>query len=139
MFADDSRLTKVITNEDDDDTFQGDLEEVYSWSKEKNMLFNVAKFEVYGKHKELRDNYNYLSPESENIIERKESLRDLGVVMNANATFIDHINKVCNSVNQKAGWVLRTFNSRDSQFMKSMWKQLIQGHIVYCSQLYQPI
>ena len=72
-----------------------------------------------------------MSPESENIIERKESLRDLGVVMNENTTFVDHINKVFNSVSQKAGWVLRTFNSRDSQFMKSMWKQLIQ--------LYQPI
>ena len=34
LFADDTRLTKVITNGDDAETFQGDLEEVYSWSKE---------------------------------------------------------------------------------------------------------
>ena len=98
LFADDTRLTKVITNEDDAETFQGDLEEVYSWSKENNMLFNGAKFELlqYGKNEELKNNYNYLSPESEDMIERKESLRDLGVVMNENATFVDHINKVCN-------------------------------------------
>ena len=58
--------------------------------------------------------------------------------MNEQATFQDHINKVCNTVNKKAAWILRTFNSRGTNFMKTLWNQLVQGHIDYCSQLYQP-
>ena len=58
MFADDTRLTKLITNEEDADNFQGDLEEVYNWSKENNMLFIGVKFEVlqHGKNKESKNN-----------------------------------------------------------------------------------
>ena len=104
------------------------------------MIFNGTKFELlqHGKNEELKNMYNYLSPNSEEIILRKEVLRDLGVLMNEQATFQDHINKACNTVNKKAAWILRTFNSRGTNFMKTLWNQLVQGHIDYCSQLYQP-
>ena len=140
LFADDTRLTKIISSEQDAEDFQKDLEKIFLWSKENNMLFNSTKFELlqYGKNEDLKNSYNYLSPDHENIIERKNVLRDLGVLMNDDATFEDQINKVCNTVNKKAGWVLRTFSSRGTFFMKTMWKQLLQPHIDYCSQLHQP-
>ena len=36
------------------------------------------------------------------------------------------------------GWILRTFRSRNKFFMKTMWKQILQPHVDYCSQLYFP-
>ena len=103
------------------------------------MEFNGSKFEVVkcGSNKTLKENTKYYSPENKEI-EDKESLRYLGVIMNNEANFKDHINKVCAQVTQKSGWVLITFSNRQSWFMKQMWKTLIQGHIDYCSQLYQP-
>ena len=59
--------------------------------------------------------------------------------MNEKADFTDHINSVCSKVKQKVGWILRTFINRDSQFLKFMWKTYVQGHIDYCSQLWQPL
>ena len=59
--------------------------------------------------------------------------------MNNKADFSDHVDKVCSKTSQKSGWVLRTFSCRSTQFMKTMWKTLIQGHIDYASQLYQPL
>ena len=41
-------------------------------------------------------------------------------------------------VRQKCGWILRTFYCRNTQFMKFMWKTLVQGYIDYCFQLYFP-
>ena len=73
------------------------------------------------------------------VIEEKEVLRDLGVMMNNQATFDDHIYKVCQSVKQKSVWILRTFKSRNPLFMKQLWKQLVQPHVDYCSQLYMPV
>ena len=140
LFADDTRLTKMIKNESDIENFQSDLDKVYQWSTDNNMIFNSTKFEVlkHGKNEDLKDDYNYLTPNNENLIERKEVLRDLGVLRNDKANFDDHINKVCTTVNQKVGWVLRTFQNRQLYFMKLIWKQLIQAHIDYCSQLWQP-
>ena len=59
-------------------------------------------------------------------------------MMNDRGNFTDHIAHVCSKVTQKSSWVLRTFQSRNINFMKFMWKTLIQGHIDYCSQLYFP-
>ena len=53
--------------------------------------------------------------------------------------FLDHIEKVCSKTSQKSGWILRTFSCRSTHFMKLMWKTLVQGHIDYASQLYQPL
>ena len=105
------------------------------------MAFNDSKIEVlrYGYNEDLKCVSSYLTPPADDIINVKSVLRYLGVIMNDKATWKDHIDKVCAQVNQKAGWVLRTFKCRTTTFMKQMWKSLVQGHIDYCSQLWQPI
>ena len=141
IFADDTRLTKVINEEEDLELFQDDLEKLYKWAAENNMAFNGSKFEVlrYGFNEDLKCVSNYMTPGAEDTIDVKSVLRDLGIMMNDQATWKDHIDKVCSQVNQKAGWVLRTFRCRTTSFLKQMWKSLIQGHIDYCSQLWQPL
>jgi hypothetical protein len=141
VFADDTRITKAVKTEEEAALLQEDLETLYTWAIDNNMAFNGSKFEVlrFGKNQELKDNTNYLTPEAEDLIEVKDVLRDLGIMVNDKANFEDHIDKVCAQVNQKAGWILRTFTCRRTWFMKLMWKTLVQGHIDYCSQLYQPI
>ena len=66
-------------------------------------------------------------------------MRDLGVLMSNTTSFSNHVNLVCKKVNQKSGWKLRTFQCRDTLFLKHMEKSLTQPHIDYCSQLYFPI
>ena len=59
------------------------------------------------------------------VIERFETLRDLGVIMSETATFDAHLEHVCTKVRQKTGWVLRTFYTRKLSFMKTIYKSLI--------------
>ena len=92
----------------------------------------------YGENKNLKIS-GYTKPGSTEEIAVKHVLRDLGVQVNDKADFSDHINKVVTQVSQKAGWILRTFATRSTPFMRMMWKTLVQGHIDYCSQLYQPL
>ena len=109
-------------------------------ARRNNMLFNAKKFELlrYGNKTNLKTS-SYSQPNSSEKITVKNVLRDLGVEMSDNATFTEHINKVCCKASQKAGWILRTFACRQTWFMKLMWKSLVQGHIEYSSQLYQPL
>ena len=104
------------------------------------MLLNGTKFEIlrYGQNKDLKNGTMYFTPGMDEVIEEKESLRDLGVMMTNSASFNNHINLVCKKVIQKSGWIFRTFKSRDTFFLKYMWKSLIQPHVDYCSQLYMP-
>ena len=140
LFADDTRIMRKVKLEDDVEDLQADLQKLYQWQEDNNMAFNGSKFEVlrYGKNTTLKDSTFYLTPNYENIIEEKESLRDLGIIMANDASFSQHIEKVCSKVKQKSGWIMRTFQTRKTWFMKMMWKTLVQGHVDYCSQLYFP-
>ena len=44
-FADDTRVAKGITNEEDVEALQTDLQAIFKWSDENNMKFNYTKFE----------------------------------------------------------------------------------------------
>ena len=140
MFCDDTRVSGPVDKKDDVEKLQDDLNLIYNWQSENNMLFNGKKFELlhYDPNKDLKFDTNYFTPEFEVIIEVKNTLRDLGIIMSDNANFKAHIVHVCAKVKQKCGWIMRTFSSRNSQLMKFRWKSLVQGHIDYCSQLYFP-
>ena len=92
---------------------QDDLDTLYAWQEQNNMAFSSKKFEVlrYGRNQELNKSTLYLTPGAENVIERKECLRDLGIQMSEDAKFSTHIELVCSKVCQKCGLILQTFNS----------------------------
>ena len=140
LFADDTRVTRKIETEDDVEELQQDLDKLYQWQEQNNMLFNGNKFEVlrYGTNRTIKESTSYFTPNYEEIIEEKDSLRDLGIIMSNDGAFSSHVEFVCGKVKQKSSWILRTFQSRNTWFMKYMWKTLVQCHIDYCSQLYLP-
>ena len=72
------------------------------------------------------------------IIEQFSTLRDLGIMLSDDGKFSEHIDKVIKTVRQKSGWIMRTFKSRKPDFLKQLWKTLLQCHIDYCSQLWKP-
>ena len=112
LFADDTRIIKPVMNPTDVEELQEDLEKLYQWQERNNMAFNSNKFEVlkYGWNQEIQDSTDYLTPNSENLIERKECVRDLGIQICDDAEFSSHIEHVSSKVRQKCGWILRTFN-----------------------------
>ena len=57
------------------------------------------------------------------------------MIVNNQGTFSDHVDHICSKVKQKSGWIFRTFQCRKPYFLKILWKQLIQPHFDYCSQL----
>ena len=140
LFADDTRIVKPVKDFDDVEDLQEDLETLYLWQDQNNMKFNGNKFELlrYGSNEDLKFSTNYLTPGAEELIDTKECLRDLGVMMSDDAKFTEHAYHVCSKFRQKYGWILRTFNCRKTFFLTFMWKPLVQGHIDYCSQLYFP-
>ena len=73
------------------------------------------------------------------VIEEFETIKDLGVIMNNQADFSDHIEKAVKKASHKMGWFLRTFFNRKLWFMRHMFKTLVMPHLGYCSQLWLPI
>ena len=141
VYVDDTKLIKAVKTENDVEDLQEDLDALYKWAEENNMKFNGKKFQVmrYGSDEDLKNDTLYFTENTENIVERQETIRDLGVMMSDDASFKDHIDKVMKKVRQKTGWVLRTFYSRKTMLMKTLFKTLILPHVDYCSQLWMPV
>ena len=89
-FADDTRLQRGITTEEDCEMLQDDLDKVYSWSEEVGMVFNAGKFELlrFWLDREAAPDILYLAPDG-GPIEEKDCLRDLGVRVSTDLTFSD--------------------------------------------------
>ena len=140
-YVDDTKVKQKVTSESDVEDLQKELIKLDNWAKVNNMEFNKGKFLVlrYGENEALKNETEYFSGEYDEIIERKESLRDLGVQLTDDGTFGEQIERVCKKARQKSGWLFRTFYSRNTQFLKQVFKSLVQPHIDYCSQLWTPL
>ena len=58
--------------------------------------------------------------------------------MSSDATFQTHIHNVVLKAKLMCGWILRTFATRASHVMLTLWKSLVQPILDYCSQLWSP-
>lgn len=138
-FADDTNISHVTSSEDDIQLLQQDLDKVYLWAQENNMTFNEAKFEALrcGPDQDLKLNAK-LYTEGGHEITPAPAVKCLGVSLSEDCSFHHHIAATVNKAKSMAGWVLRTFTSRDQELMLTVWRALIQPILDYCSQLWSP-
>jgi ribonuclease P/MRP protein subunit RPP40 len=139
-YVDDTRANRCITNPDTDcQILQDDLEGIYHWAEDVNMVFNSDKFEClrFWPGKSSKPDNQYLSPDN-TPIEEKLHLRDLGVEISSDLSFSMHIENTISASTRLVGWVLRTFRRRSKHVMMTIWKSLIQSKLDYCSQLWCP-
>ena len=122
-FADDTRLVKGIRNNSDQNEFQTELNKVYAWANENNMVFNDRKFEhlSFG----TADREVSYSSSSNTTIENKDSVKDLGIRVPNDLLFKLQIEELVAKGHRMSGFVLRTFTSRTKDFMRTMQKSLI--------------
>ena len=68
----------------------------------EDMIFNVDKLNVVsiGRKAELKKTYNYLTPGNDRIITDGSLVRDLGVMINEEGNYLDHISKVYSKILQ---------------------------------------
>ena len=98
-FADDTRVYTNITQIENSDSLQADLDYIYLWAINNNMLFNHQKFNYISFSSSMSSvNTNvYYSP-SLDIINPSENVIDLGITMSRNCSFDVHINILCKNV-----------------------------------------
>ena len=86
----------------------------------------------------MKENTLIFSPKYQEIIERKEVIKDLGILVDQDINYKAQYDAALSKTRQKYSWVLRTFSSRDPQFMRIMWTSLIQCHLDYGCILWAP-
>ena len=84
------------------------------------------------------NSYNvYVKPNKE-IINPSDNVLDLGIFMSSNCSFEFHINNLCKKCTGLSSLILRTFTTRDSITMMTLFKSLVLSRLDYGSQLCPP-
>ena len=135
-FADDTRIWKNIKTPEDSRILQDNIHKTVTWANRNNMQFNCKKFDHVGFGRNLQKS-DYFAGNNVKI-EKKSILRDLGVSISDDLLFKTHISSIVSKAYKMVGWILRTFKSRQTVVMMTLFKSLVVPLVEYCCPLWSP-
>ena len=147
-FADDTKLISEIVGLECTKLLQKDLYKVINWSTANNMELHENKFQLlsYTLNSSflLRqlpfypENYEYETPKG-HIIELKDTVKDLGVLVSSNRKWSAHIEHTVQSAQKMASWVLSAFRDRSSALMLTLFTTMVRSKLEYCCPVWNPV
>ena len=131
LFADDNKLFKIISSEYDALQLQDNISSKYNWSLKSLLKFHPDKcFSMSIKsNKESQVSQSYQM--NGKTLEKKRELKDLGVLIDDQLKFSNHISEKVNKANQTMGLIRRSFNHLDTTKFKLLYKRLVRPHVEY--------
>ena len=136
LFADDSKLYGTVTEAEDRESLQRDLDELGEWSAKWLLPFNEDKCSDihYGK-RNAQHNYTLNGKEIEKSTEEK----DLGVLFDSSLEFERHITSVTKKANSRLGIVRRGFRSLSEKPFCRLYKSLVRPLVEYANTVAHPV
>ena len=134
-FADDTKAGRIINTPEDRDRFQEDLNNLFKWAEEWQMLFNIGKCKVMhlGNKNSL---YKYHMNGVELEVTDKE--KDVGVYILPSLKPSVQVAKAAKKANQVLGQLLRTFTFRDKVHFVQLYVQRVRCLMEYAVQSWNP-
>lgn len=141
LFADDCKLYRTVSSEQDQKELQEDINRLCQWSKDWLLRFNIQKCKVvsYGNNLEkheysMKDNIN-----TTHTLKTDDEERDLGILFKSNLKFDEHISSLVNKANRIIGLIKRKFNYIDKDSFLTLYKALVRSHLDYGNLIYFPV
>jgi ribonucleases P/MRP protein subunit RPP40 len=133
MFANDVKLYKGISCENDLKIIQATLNKIYDWCNCKLWQINLspknALLYTLGKN-----NNKHQYTIGDNVLESFESCRDLGVLISHVGKFTSHIKQIVQTAYYKISVLLKTFQSGTNiDLLKKAYVSYVRPHLEYCS------
>ena len=134
-FADDTKTCGVADELKDCEALQKQVDKLYKWSVDWQMLFNKDKCKViHIGTNSLKFDYKL----GNNSLIKADSEKDLGVYINQTLSPSTHIAESVKTANRKLGQLLRTVSYRDRIHFVKLYKQDVRVHLEYCVQVWCP-
>ena len=139
LFADDAKLYSVVTS-NVDNRAQFSLNRAVDWSKVWKMIFNIIKCHHLHIGKKFTETTYTMESDGQQVeLEKVKNEKDLGVIIDQNLTFRDHITSKVNIANRNVGIVFRTFTYIDQEMFLNLYKSIIRPHLEYATPVWSPL
>ena len=138
LFADDTKIFRRILNKEDADALQSDLDALEEWSNIWLLRFNPEKCHVLslGKLEDTKftKRYKLYNNELDHVFEEK----DLGVTIDSNLSFEDHISSKVKIANAMMGLIRRSFSYLSCYLFRKLYLAFVRPHLEYAQVVWAP-
>ena len=137
LFADDNKVWKEITCKKDKEILQHDLDKIYQWSKIWLMNIHPEKSAHIhiGQEMDIPQFEYTIGPM---IVNYSTAEKDLGVTIDNNLNFGEHIIDKITKANKMAGWIRRSFQYMNKDIFVLLYKSLVRTHLEYAACVWSP-
>ena len=138
LFADDCLIYRNIRSTQDADLLQEDLDKVVNWSKTWGMQFNVRKCNILTVTRATKNKVKYSYKMDGQTLETTDSTPYLGVTINKNLEWNDHIDKTTAAANRMLGFLRRTMYKCPQDLKEKAYMTTVRPKLEYCSSIWDP-
>ena len=137
LFADDCVMYRTVKDDNDCNTLQEDLNKLAEWEKKWLMSFNPSKcstISITRKKKRITHDYSL----HDQVLERTEDATYLGVQLNSQLTWTNHINRTCSKANRNLAFLKRNLPIKSQHVKVAAYKGIVRPVTEYCSPVWSP-
>lgn len=143
LFADDAKIYKCIKNEIDFTQLNQCCKEIFEWSENWLMKLNFSKCKVlticHNRNKMVKYDYGFEIQNYGHVhLEHVDSIKDLGVLMDSDFSFEEHIHDKINMANKMLGIINRNFVDLDQNSFILLYKGMVRCHLEYAVSVWSP-
>ena len=139
IFADDLLFHKVIYGAEDFLALQEDVDSLANWINVHHLALNVRKCKsllVSRKHSHLSSQPVQILGQ---VLEKVQSYKYLGVLINSNLTWSDHISRVCLKARQQLGLLYHQFyGDSNTTTLRVLYITQVCPHLEYAIPVWDP-
>ena len=138
LYADDTKIFNTITSKNDAVDLQSDITKLEKWADEWMMKFHPGKCHVLtlGKFEDIKHAHQYKVTNHD--IEHVDVEKDLGIIIDEEMTFEEHICTKVRIANALVGNIRRAFTFLDGQVLKKLYTSLVRPHLEYGQAIWSP-
>jgi hypothetical protein len=138
LFADDTKLLKKVATYDDAIILQNDIDAMQKWSNDWLLKFHPDKCHVLtlGKFNNIKYAHQYSL--GDQVLEHVVNEKDLGVIIDAELTFEDHISEKVLKANSIVGQINRSFTYLSPKLFRQLYISFVRPIIEYGQTIWCP-
>ena len=140
LFADDTKIYKVITDEEDRLKLQDDLNKLSEWSNTWLLKFHADKCKhmTIGRNKQGLEETPFKYKLNDSCLQTVKEEKDIGVTIDDELRFDTHISEKISKANSMDMLVRRTFRYLDKETFVPLYKSLVRSQLEYAHSVWAP-
>ena len=140
LYADDTKVISAINTLYDSQLLQADLNKINEWSMKWLVQLNREKCKVMhlGYHNQKYEYYINDESRMPCLIQKSDCEKDLGVMIQSDLKWHNHVGYVCARANRIIGMLRSTFVHLNARTVSQLYKVFVRPHLEYAVSIWCP-